>query len=119
MSFAVFWTSAAGMFGSNTKTFGPKRVELALETGSPRATSGRSAHKAAAAARTDTVGRFFQPPFAVRNCSFSVVGTGPIMRGPPGERCEGRWTHRGPPLRARGHQAHVTNRRGHPGAATA
>src|SRR5262245_57291527 len=60
MSFAVFWMSAAGIFGSNTKTFGPRTVEFALEVGPPRATTGMTAHSAAKATRTNTVDRIFQ-----------------------------------------------------------
>src|SRR5438552_1497403 len=60
MSVAVFWMSAAGIFGSNTNTFGPKRVELALEVEPPGATTGMSAPSAATATRTDTVDRVFQ-----------------------------------------------------------
>ena len=53
-------TEYPGMSGSNTKTFGPRMVELALGAGPPRATTGMTAHSAATAARTDTVARVFQ-----------------------------------------------------------
>src|SRR4051812_45784155 len=59
MSLAVFWMSAAGIFGSNTKTFGPKRAELAFGAELARATGGTTAHSTATATRTDTADLLF------------------------------------------------------------
>src|SRR5262249_21105163 len=60
MSLAVFRMSAAGIFGSNTKTFGPKMVELAFEVEPAGAAPGLNAHSVTTATRTTTVDRVFQ-----------------------------------------------------------